>query len=80
MSLNIKVTDQSCGAEITGVNLTKSLLEDEISAIREAWLKHHVLSFPNQPMTDDDLERFTLSLVLLVTIHLSHLFQDVIIL
>ena len=28
--------------------------------IREAWLLHHVLSFPDQTMSDDDLERFTL--------------------
>ena len=26
-----------------------------------AWLEHHVLAFPDQPMTDDDLERFTLA-------------------
>ena len=59
MSLNIKVTEQACGAEITGIDLTKSLSVNEIKKIREAWLEHHVLSFPNQPMTDDDLERFT---------------------
>ena len=61
MILNINVTEQACGAEITGVDLTKSLSDNEIKKIREAWLEHHVLSFPSQPMTDDDLERFTLS-------------------
>jgi taurine dioxygenase len=25
------------------------------------WLEHHVLSFPDQPLDDDDLERFTLA-------------------
>ena len=26
---------------------------------RAAWLAHHVLAFPDQRMSDDDLERFT---------------------
>ena len=60
MSFSIKVSDQACGAEITGIDLTKELLENEVKQIREVWLQHHVLSFPNQPMNDDDLERFTL--------------------
>ena len=32
-----------------------------VGEIRAAWLEHHVLAFPDQPMDDDDLERFTLS-------------------
>ncbi len=61
MKLNIRASEQSCGAEVTGVDLTKELLEKEVKLIREAWLLHHVLSFPDQPMNDDDLERFTLN-------------------
>ena len=60
MVINVKVSDQACGAEITGVDLTRNLSEKEVILIREAWLAHHVLSFPDQPMSDDDLERFTL--------------------
>ena len=60
MVLNVKVSDQACGAEITGVDLTRDLSEKEVISIREAWLTHHVLSFPDQAMSDDDLERFTL--------------------
>ena len=60
MVLNVKVSDQACGAEITGVDLTRDLSEKEVISIREAWLIHHVLSFPDQAMSDDDLERFTL--------------------
>jgi len=44
---------------VTGVDLTRPLAPETIAAIRAAWLEHHVLSFPNQAMTDDDLERFT---------------------
>ena len=60
MNFNIKVSGQACGAEITGIDLTKDLLASEIRNLREVWLEHHVLSFPNQSMSDDDLERFTL--------------------
>lgn len=61
MPITIKPSGQACGAEITGVDLTSPLSEDEIASIRTAWLEHHVLSFPSQKMSDDDLERFTLS-------------------
>ena len=30
MSLNIKVSNQACGAQITGIDLTKDLSESEI--------------------------------------------------
>ena len=60
MGILIKATDEACGAEVTDIDLTKELSNNDICVIREAWLEHHVLSFPNQPMSDDDLERFTL--------------------
>ena len=58
--MKIKPSGQSCGAEVTGVDLTQPLSDNTIADIRAAWLEHHVLSFPNQTMSDDDLERFTL--------------------
>ena len=60
MSFNIAVSDQACGAEISGIDLTRELLESQISDIRDLWLEHHVLSFPNQLLDDDALERFNL--------------------
>lgn len=59
MALNIQVSGQACGATVTGVDLTAPLSDDTVTAIRAAWLQHHVLAFPDQAMTDDDLERFT---------------------
>lgn len=35
---------------------------DLVVQIRQAWLEHHVLSFPDQGLADVDLERFTLGL------------------
>ena len=40
MSLDVKISDQACGAEVTGVDLTQQLSDTEILAIREAWLEH----------------------------------------
>ncbi len=57
--MKISPSGQACGAEVTGVDLTQALSANSIAAIRSAWLEHHVLSFPNQAMNDDDLERFT---------------------
>jgi len=61
MSLTVTPTGQACGAVVTGVDLTAPLAPETVGALRAAWLEHHVLSFPEQPMDDDDLERFTLS-------------------
>ena len=60
MAITVTPSGQACGASVSGVDLTKELDPDEVAEIRAAWLEHHVLSFANQPMTDDDLERFTL--------------------
>lgn len=57
--MKVTPSGQACGAEVTGVDLSQPLSSDDIDAIRIAWLKHQVLSFPDQAMTDDDLERFT---------------------
>ena len=60
MAIEVTPSGQACGASVEGVDLTSPLSNGEVEEIRAAWLVHHVLSFPNQAMTDDDLERFTL--------------------
>jgi len=60
MAIEVTPTGQACGARVTGVDLTSPLSGDEVAAIRVAWLDHHVLVFADQPVSDDDLERFTL--------------------
>ena len=59
--MRIEPSGAACGAAVTGVDLSKPLSVDQVSKIRTAWLQHHVLAFPDQAMSDDDLERFTLS-------------------
>ena len=57
MSITITPTGQACGAEVTGIDLTQRLAESTIAELRAAWLEHHVLSFPNQRLSNQDLER-----------------------
>lgn len=61
MTLTITPSGQACGATVTGVDLTQPLDAAISAAIRAAWLEHLVLAFPDQAMSDDDLERFTLA-------------------
>jgi len=61
MGINVVESGQACGATVTGVDLTAPLGTQTVAEIRAAWLEHHVLAFPEQPMSDDDLERFTLA-------------------
>jgi taurine dioxygenase len=61
MAISVKASGSACGATVTGVDLREPLDADTVAAIRRAWLEHHVLAFPGQPLDDDDLERFTLS-------------------
>ncbi|MDA3031829.1 MAG: TauD/TfdA family dioxygenase [Actinomycetota bacterium] len=61
MVMNVVESGQACGATVTGVDLTAPLDTQTVAEIRAVWLEHHVLAFPEQPMSDDDLERFTLA-------------------
>ena len=60
MAITVTPSDQACGATVTGVDLTQPLSDTQIAEIRELWLQHHVLAFPDQKMTDDQLEAYTL--------------------
>ena len=59
--LTIEASGQTCGARVTGVDLSAELSCDLVAEIRKAWLEHHVLAFPDQSLIDDDLERFTVA-------------------
>lgn len=60
--MHVTPSGQACGATVTGVDLAAPLPPETAAAIRAAWLAHHVLVFPDQRLTDDDLERFTLAM------------------
>ena len=56
----INPIDAPCGAVVTGIDLSSPLAEDAVADVRQAWLRHHVLVFPKQRLTPQDLERFSL--------------------
>src|SRR6266851_8457511 len=58
--IDIQVTPLSaaCGAEISGVDLTKPLAAQTVQAIKDAWAKHLVLVFRGQQVSQDDQLRF----------------------
>ena len=60
-AINIEPSGQACGAEVRGVDLSAPLSRETIGQIRAAWLQHHVLSFPEQSLDDDALERVSLA-------------------
>ena len=55
--IEVQPSGQACGATVTGLDLSTELDAASIRAVRAAWLEHHVLAFPNQVLSDEDLER-----------------------
>jgi len=60
MALEIepKPLHPAIGAAVDGVDLSQPLEIATIAAIADAWMKHIVLVFPNQPISDDALVKF----------------------
>ncbi len=61
MSVTVEPSGQACGARVTGIDLRRALDPAQIAELRAIWLLHHVLAFPDQALSDDDLERFTVA-------------------
>ncbi len=57
--MKITPTGSSCGAVVTGVDISKPLTDDLVSELRGHWLEHKVLVFPEQQLSNDALVRFT---------------------
>lgn len=58
-TIQVTPSGQSCGATVRGLDLCNKLEPSQVVQLRTLWLQHHVLSFPDQNMSDDDLEHFT---------------------
>ena len=58
--MTLRVTPQAapCGAVIEGIDLRTRLAQEQVAAIRAAWLQHQVVAFPDQQLHLEDLERF----------------------
>ena len=60
----VRVTPEPSGfgAEIRGVDLGRPLPLDQLKAVRDAWIAHSVVWFPDQPLSLEQLEAFTLQI------------------
>jgi taurine dioxygenase len=57
VDLCVRRLSPSVGAEITGVDV-RALTPSEVAGIKAAFLQHHLLVFPDQHLTDADIQRF----------------------
>ncbi len=60
----MEVTAQGapCGATVRGIDLRRPLSADTLKALRQAWLQHLVLSFPEQPLSLHEFELVALAI------------------
>ena len=61
MAITVEKSDASCGALLRGVDLTQDISADLAGELRAIWLENKVIAFPDQKLSDNDLERITLS-------------------
>jgi taurine dioxygenase len=47
------------GADVAGVDLSRTLSDADFQAIFDAWMKHHVLRFRGQKLSKDQLQAFS---------------------
>jgi len=57
--ITVRAQPSGFGAEVTGLDLARPIPEAAMTALRQAWARHAVLSFPDQPLNLDALEAFT---------------------
>ena len=60
--IQIQPSGSACGATLFGIDLSRPLDTDTLAEVRAAWLAHGVVAIPNQTMSIEDLERFTLAI------------------
>jgi len=61
-TIKVHPEESGFGAHITGVDLRRPLPVDVLAEIKAAWAVHAVVAFPDQPLSLDELEAFTLQM------------------
>ena len=59
MAITVKPRHPALGAEIRGVDMTKPVDAGTVKEIHDAWMKHLVVVFPDQQITDQQHVTFT---------------------
>lgn len=60
--LVVEPCENGFGAWITGLDLSRPLDGETLAAVKAAFARHAVVSFPDQPLSLDELEAFTLQI------------------
>ena len=61
-TIHVSAEPSGFGAEIVGPDLARPLSKDQLAEVKAAWARHAVVAFPDQPLTLDQLEAFTLQI------------------
>ena len=61
-TINVTPQPTGFGAEITGVDLSRPLSGEALAEVKAAFARHGVVALPDQPLTLDELEAFTLQI------------------
>ncbi|MEW5686683.1 MAG: TauD/TfdA family dioxygenase [Pseudomonadota bacterium] len=59
-ALAVEAQASGFGATLRGVDLAAPLPADDLADVKAAWARHGVVAFPDQPLTLEQLEAFTL--------------------
>ena len=73
IDIEVRPLKKNIGAEIRGVDLSRSLPDQTIKKIREIWVNHVVAVFPNQKVNDEQHIKFSKRLGKLEIINMSAL-------
>ena len=73
IDIEVRPLKKNIGAEIRGVDLSRSLPDQTIKKIREVWINHVVAVFPNQKVNDEQHIKFSKRLGKLEIINMSAL-------
>ena len=58
-TIEVRPQPSGFGAEITGLSIDRPLDPAVLDEVKRAWAAHAVVAFPDQPLTHDALEHFT---------------------
>lgn len=59
VDLKIQTLHPALGAEVVGLDLAETMDDETFQAIRDAWMKHLVLAFPNQTLSEEQQITFS---------------------
>jgi taurine dioxygenase len=60
--IEVQPQETGFGAQITGLDLSRPLPPETLAEVKAAWAAHAVVAFPDQPLSLDALEAFTLQI------------------